>query len=137
MDIHLQTSMTCLRMWTSQASDFHQNWAEHCSIAGVVGIIGMKRREEFGEVEKWMCWPRFIGRCNKRMQFVFKFQTRLSVTDLEEKQQKHCEKHNLGLTTKLTNPFCMKNIGCVSGPNIKMSFEKWCQKHVTKKGQET
>ena len=51
-----------------------ENWADEGSIAGIIDMNGMVRREDFGELEKWMCQPRVIGRHSKRTQMFFKMQ---------------------------------------------------------------
>ena len=73
-----------------------------------------------------MCQSRVIEKYNKKSQIFFKVQTQLSVNALAEKQKKHCAKNNLGLRT-----YMPKN-GHVEVVSMKMSSEKWCQKHVEK-----
>ena len=90
----------------------------------------MTRREDFGEVDKWMCQPRDAGKHNKRTQIFFKVQTPLRVRELSEKKKKHCEKQNLGSTTKLRNPLHAQKFGQIAETNMKISSEKWCQKYV-------
>ena len=58
--------------------------------------------------------------------------TQHSARELAAKQEKHCEKHKVGLTTKLTNTVHTKNIGHIAGVIMKISSEKWCQKNVGK-----
>ena len=134
-------AMQCLKEGAHQVSQQIDNWIEERSIAGVIEINGMTRREDFGEVDKWMCQPRDAGKHNKRNQNVFKVQTQLNVKELLEKKKKHCAKQNLGLTTKLTNPLHAQKIRHIAEANIKISSEKWYQNHVetrqeSKKGNQ-
>ena len=90
----------------------------------------MTRREDFGEVDKWMCQPRDGGKHNKRTYIFFKVQTLLRVRELSEKKKKHCENQNLGSTTKLRNPLHAQTFRQIAEANMKISSEKWCQKYV-------
>ena len=62
----------------------------------------------------------------------FKTQTHHSIRELAEKQQKCRAKHNLGLATKSTNVVHTQRIGHIVGVNMKISSEKWHQKHMEK-----
>ena len=46
--------------------------------------------------------PRVIGKHAKRTPIFFKLQTAMSVKESAEKQQEHCKKYDLGLSTKRT-----------------------------------
>ena len=95
-----------------------ENWADEESIAGIIDMDRMARREDFGELEKWMHQPRFIGRHSKKNTNVF--------------QNENNSKHKIGLSTKLTNAVYTQRIGCIAGENIQISSEKWHQKHMGK-----
>ena len=43
-----------------------ENWEDEGSIAGIIDTDGIGRRDDFGDLEKWMCQPRVIGRQNER-----------------------------------------------------------------------
>ena len=58
-----------------------ENWPEEISIEEVMHINGVTRREDSDEVDKWMCQPRVIAKCNKRTQMFFKLKG-LSVREL-------------------------------------------------------
>ena len=58
--------------------------AEESSIAGVIDMKGMKRREDFGEVDKWMHQQIVTGKYNKIIQMIFKVHNQLSVGELAE-----------------------------------------------------
>ena len=92
----------------------------------------MTRRDDVDEVDNLMHQPRVIGKYNKRTPNFFKFQAQLSVRALEENQKKHREKHNLGLTTKLTNPLHTQKIVHIAGVNMKIPSENGI-KNVLKK----
>ena len=62
-----------------------ENWADECSIARVIDMDGMVRREDYGELYKWMYQPRIIGIYSKRIQMFLKIKTQLSVKELSEK----------------------------------------------------
>ena len=46
-----------------------ENWPYESSISGVIDVNGMIRREYFGEVDKWIFQPRFIGKVRQRIHF--------------------------------------------------------------------
>ena len=48
----------------------------------------------------------------------------MSVKNLTKKQQEHCKKYNLGLSTKRTNLIHDKNIGHIAGANEKLVVTK-------------
>ena len=104
-----------------RVSKLIENWADERSIAGVIDIDGMVRREDYGELDKWMYQPRVIGRYSKRTQMFFKILTQLSIKELAEKQKKYCLKYKLGLSTKVTNPVHTQRIGYIAGANMKIS----------------
>ena len=49
----------------AQGVEINQNQVDECSIAGVVDMSGMVRRDDVGEVKKQIYQPRVIGRNNK------------------------------------------------------------------------
>ena len=59
-------------------------------------------------------------------------QTALSVKDLAEKQKECCKQHNLGSTTKRTDLVHATKIGCITGANVKLAAETWCQSQIEK-----
>ena len=61
---------------------------------------------------------------------MFKVQTQHGVRELAVKQEKYCVKCNLWLATKLTNAVHTQKIKWIAGVNMKISSEKWCQKHM-------
>ena len=74
--------MQCMKEGAHRVDKLIENWSDDCSIAEVICINGMVRRDECNEHEKWMYQPSVIGRFNKRTQIFFKVQTKLSVKEL-------------------------------------------------------
>ena len=93
----------CIKEGINRVLKLIENWAEETSISGVIDMDGNTRREDYEDVEEWMHAPRVIGKFTKRTQTFFAVQTELNVKELAEKQKEHCEKCNLGLSTKNTD----------------------------------
>ena len=56
----------CTKEGVPRASQLIENQADEISIAGVIDIDGMSRREYFGEVDKLTCQPRVIGKASNK-----------------------------------------------------------------------
>ena len=44
--------------------------------------------------------------------------------ELVLKQEKHCAKHKIGISTKVTNLLYTQRIACITGVNMRTSSEK-------------
>ena len=62
----------CTKEATHRVLKLVENWADEDSIAGIIGTDRMVRRDDCGDLEKWICQPRVIGKHNKREQIFFK-----------------------------------------------------------------
>ena len=44
----------CMKEGMHMVLKLIENWADECSIVGVIDINGMVRRDDFGEIKKWI-----------------------------------------------------------------------------------